>query len=144
MTTRNRIDAALEKTIALPAAGATTYVWFDIGQEDWDSLDAVVEIEVPATTTLVAGKKLTFGLDACVMAPDGGPDEDEDYGANDIFVDQVAKPTVIGKTGNGSWASVFRFRLPLSQGARILLVGCEADSGAGDNTAKSYTVRLLT
>lgn len=135
-------DAALEKTIALPAAGSTNYVWFDIGQEDWDSLDAVVEIEVPATTTLVAGKKLTFGMDVCNMAPDGGPDED--YGGNDIFIDQVAKPIITGRSGNVSPAVTFRFRLPLSQGYRILLVGCEAESGAGDNTAKSYTVRLLT
>lgn len=135
-------DAALEKTIALPAAGESNYVWFDIGQEDWDSLDAVVEIEVPATTTLVAGKKMTFGLDAAILAPDGGPDED--YGANDIFCDQVAKPVIPGRTGNVSPAATYRFRLPLSQGNRILMVGCEAESGAGDNTAKSYTVRLLT
>ena len=136
MTTRNRIDAEFVKTAALPAAGELTWVAFDLGQVDADALEGVVvELEVPATTTLVATKKLTFGLDTTA--------DNESYGENDAFADQTAKPILSGKTDGGSIGATYRWRLPLGC-QRWLLVGCEAAFGAGDNTGTSYTVRLLT
>lgn len=134
MTIRNRKDALLEKSVALPAAGEMNGVCFDLEQVAAGDLEqVVVELEIPATTTLVATKTLTFGIDS-------SPDNDG-YGAQDTH--SGLRYVVTGETGNGNAAKTHRFRLPVDC-RRYFYVGCEAESGAGNNTAKSYTVRLLT
>lgn len=131
---RNRIDAELVKTTALPAAGSTSEAGFDLEQVNAGDLEqVVVEVEVPSTTTLVATKKLTFGY---------GTDKVESLPiqANGMALELF---DIVGKTNNGSDGNVYRFRLPVDCD-HYFSVGCTAESGAGNNTAKSFTVRLLT
>lgn len=131
---RDRKDALLEKTVALPAAGETAHVTFDLEQVNAGDLEqVVVEIDIPATTTLVATKTLTFGMNS-----DNSPTES--ISALGGYGDW--KHVVTGVTNNGNGAETVHTRLPVNC-ARYLYVGCDAQSGAGNNTAKSFTVRLL-
>lgn len=131
-TMRDRKDALLEKTVALPAAGETAHVTFDLEQANACYLEqVVVEIDIPATTTLVATKTLTFKMDTAetVGNLDGSGAEDWQH-------------VVTGVTNNGNYAEKVHARLPVDC-KRIFRISCEAQSGAGNNTAKSFTVRLL-
>ena len=64
MTIRNRIDALLEVSKAFPAAaGNNTTDAIDLEQVAAGELEnVVVELDIPATTTLVADKTATFTL----------------------------------------------------------------------------------
>lgn len=134
MSTRNRIDALLEVSKAFPAAAANnTTDAIDLRQVPAGELEnIVVELDIPATTTLVADKTATFTFQHKAAATDSFAD-----------TDPVISKIVTGKSGNGSDAAKVQFRLPPGC-KRYIAMKCAVLTGGGDNTAKSYTLRVLT
>lgn len=129
---RNIKDALLEVTKAFPAAAANnTTDAIDLEQVNGGELEnIVVEVETPELTALVATKTATFTL----VHGDA---------ANSLA---ATEPTIVatltGATGNGADAAKVQFRLPPSC-KRYIAIKCAVDTGGGDNTAKSYTARIL-
>lgn len=133
MTIRNRRDALLEVTKAFPAAAANnTTDAIDLEQVAGGELEnAVVELDIPALTALVAAKTATFTFQ-------------HGAAANSLAdADPAITHVVTGAEGNGHAAETVRFRLP-PDCKRFIAVKCAVLTGGGDNTAKSYTVRVLT
>lgn len=125
---RNIQDAGLNRTKALPAAGADAYT------DDWDfGADVVkpesveLEISVPATPNHTLGN-----IVAHLVTGDSASPTTETGVA--LTVPYVATTGGVAKTG--------RFRLPsdLKQYNRIKLTVPASD---GDNTAVSATAKLL-
>lgn len=132
MTTRNRIDAELEVSKAFPAAAANnTCDAIDLEQVGGELENVVVELDIPALTALVATKTATFTLQHGAAA--------DSLADTDPAITHV----VTGAEGNGHAAEKVQFRLPPSC-KRFIAVKCAVLTGGGDNTAKSYTVRVLT
>ncbi len=130
---RNIRDSNLTTTSALPTAAST------ITQTAWDTGDNTdgifperveLEVAVPSTGNLVSGAILTF----TVLADTANPPT--------TVLSPSLTFTVTGTAGNGA-ATTVRWRVPANCG-RYLAIKCLAGtSGAGDNSAVSYTSRLL-
>lgn len=129
---RNIKDALLESTKAFPAAEANnTCDAIDLGQATGGELEnVVVEVEVPELTALVATKTATFTFQH--------GDAADSLAATDPAITHV----ITGATGNGYAGGKCQFRLPPSC-KRYIAVNCEVAAAGGDNTAKSYTMRVL-
>ncbi len=129
---RNIKDALLEVSKAFPAADANnTSDPIDLGQVNGGELEnVVVELEVPALTALVAEKTATFTFQH--------GDAANDLAATDPAITHV----ITGKSGNGYDGGKVQFRLPPSC-KRYIAMKCAVPTGGGNNTAKSYTMRVL-
>lgn len=129
---RNIKDLLLESTKAFPAAAANnTCDPIDLGQVNGGGLENIVlEVETPELTALVATKTATFTL------------VHGDVADTLAATEPTVTATLTGATGNGADAAKMQFRLPPSC-KRFIAVKCAVDTGGGDNTAKSYTFRVL-
>ncbi len=90
--------------------------------------NVTLQVDVPATTNLVSAAVLTF----TVLADSATPPT-------------TALPlvfTVTGTAGNGA-ATSRRFRLPADCARYVAVKALAGTSGAGDNSAVSYTTKLL-
>lgn len=132
MPVHNRRDAALTKTKALPAAGATAYTdALDIGVVDASFDHVEIEMALPALPSLADTKNITVSL--------------QDSADGTTFA-SLSMPTLVVTgiaTGQGSQAASRALRLP-NYTRRYLRAAIVADATSGDNTAKSLTLSLLT
>jgi hypothetical protein len=128
---RTRIDALTTVSRALPAANANVdSPVIDLGSNPFpNNEDVDLLLTLPATTTLVDAKTVTFTV------KDGAA-------ANSLAaVTLIGSAVVTGKTGDGSDAAAFRFKLPSSI-RRYIAVNAAVLADGGDNTATSFTVAL--
>lgn len=129
---RNVQDAALEKAVAIAAAGATAVtVGIDLGQPEGGKLENInVVVEVEALPELVKDKTVIVTIEDSA--------DDVTYAA---LADAPTR-TLTGGDPKGAAAVEFRFRPPLltRQYIRAKAVTLAA---AGDNTAKSMTMSVL-
>ena len=133
MSYPNRKDSKLVVTKAFPAAAAdATTDAIDLGQADGGTLgNIVVELETPALTALVADKTATFTFQ-------------HGAAANSLAdTDPVISKVITGVSGNGAAATKTQFRLPPGC-KRFIAMKCAVLTAGGDNTAKSFTLRVLT
>lgn len=129
---RNIKDAKLEVQKAFPAAGSNnTSDPIDLEQAVGGELENIVfELEIPATTALVATKNAVFTV------------QHGDAADSLAATVPAITHTVTGKEGNGSDAAKVRFRLP--PGAkRFIAVKCALDASAGTLTSLKYALRVL-
>lgn len=130
--TREIKDALKQVTQALPAANANgDSATLNLEQPNGGALENVeVEIYVPATTTLVHTKTLTFTVKHGVTA-----------GSLAALSPQITA-VITGKAGNGSDEARIRFRLPPGT-KQFIAINAAVENGGGTNTATSYTASLL-
>jgi hypothetical protein len=131
---RRLVDANLVKVKALPAAAAANATdSIDLGQTTLgpmaDRLDLIVEIE--ATPSLADAKTVILTV--------------KDSADNSTFaaIPSLATVTKTGASGAGAAADSVRFKLPPTTRRYIRLDAAVLTAG-GDNTAKNYTLKLLT
>ena len=130
---RNIIDAALQKTKALPAAAAANATdSIDLGQTVGGTIEGIdVVLECPAVPDLVEAKTITYTF------------KDS---ANDADFTAITGLATVVQTGatttGGAAASELRVRLPPAA-RRYIRVDASVLTGGGDNTAKSYTLTVL-
>ncbi len=130
---RRLADATLTKTKALPAAAAANYTnSIDLGQTTLgpmaDEIEVLVEIE--ATPALVDAKTITLTL--------------KDSADDSTFTAIPTLATVVqtGASSAGADAVSVRYKLPPST-RRYLRLDAAVLTAGGDNTAKSYTLKVL-
>lgn len=125
-------DAKLEVTKAFPNAAANnTTDAIDLEQVCGGDLSNVaVELEIPELTALVATKTATFTF------------QHGDAANSLADTDPVITHVVTGAEGNGHAAETVRFRLPVAC-KRYIAMKCAVLTGGGDNTAKSYKLRVV-
>ena len=128
-------DAELTKSIALPAAGAVAYTpGLDMGAQSGKQ-DEVAEMEfeisLPATTTLVNTKAITFAVQT---------DNDVAFGSPTAAIPAVL--VVTGTAGNVSAAASARFKLPTNR-ERYVRASATVPADAGANTAYAFTLKAL-
>ena len=131
MATRFIKDAALIKSKALPAAGASA----STNSIDLQAVDASferieVEVSIPALPNLADTKTNTTTL--------------EDSADDSTFAAIAGLATLVqtGASGTGAAAASRTVRLP-SGTRRYLRATCAVTSAGGDSTAKSVTLSLL-
>lgn len=132
-TVRRLLDANLYKTKALPAANAdNATATIDFGQTILgplaDEIEVLVEIE--GTPSLVDTKLITLTL--------------KDSADNNTFaaIPGVATLVQTGAGGVGAAANSRRYKLPPGT-RRYFQVASNVENGGGNNTAKSYSVKVL-
>lgn len=132
-TVRRLLDVNLKKVKALPAAAAANYTTsIDLGQTTLgpaaDDIEVLVEIE--ATPALVDAKTITLTL--------------KDSADDSTFTAIPTLATVVqtGASSAGAAANSVRFKLPPST-RRYLRLDAAVLTAGGDNTAKSYTLKVL-
>lgn len=131
--TRRLQDASLVKTKALPAASAANATdAIDLGQTTLGPAadDIEVEISIPATPALVDDKTITLTL--------------KDSADNSTYAAIPAVATLVqtGAGGAGAAAASRRVKLPPST-RRYLRLDAAVLAAGGDNTAVSYTLKVL-
>jgi hypothetical protein len=128
---RTRIDKLTSVSKALPAANANADSdVIDLGLSPFPTTDTVeLLVTLPATTTLVEAKTVTFTV--------------KDGAAADSLaaLTLVGSAVVTGKAGDGSDAVSFRFKLPSSV-RRYIAVNAAVLADGGDNTGTAFTVAL--
>lgn len=127
---RSLEDANLTVTKSLPAAAANNDTDFiDLG--DGRKPETVeLEVSVPDLTALVEAKDITFTV------------HDSADASTSAAVASLAAQVVTGKTGDGLDAVRLRWKLP-SDVRRYVRVNSAVETGGGDNTAKSITVKIF-
>lgn len=130
---RRLADANLTEVKALPAAAAANYsTSIDLGQTTLgplaDSIEVLVEIE--ATPALVDDKTITLTL------------KDSADDSTFTAIPSLATLVQTGASSAGAAAASRRYKLPPTTRRYIRLDGAVLSAG-GDNTAKSYTLKLL-
>lgn len=129
-------DSTLSNSTALPSgAGTATSAAIDLVGAALDANSSFpeevsLEVAVPATPNLVSAATITFT----------------------VMNDSAATPTtalspthsfiITGTAGNGA-ATTHRFKLPANVARYLSVRAVGGSSGAGDNTAVSFTTRLL-
>lgn len=132
-TIRRLADANLTKTKALPAAAASNATAsIDLGSTVLGPVadDISVEVSIPATPALVDAKTIILTL------------KDS---ADDSTFTAIASLGVITQTGAssaGAAAFTQRYKLP-SNCRRYLRLDAAVLTAGGDNTAVSYTLKVL-
>lgn len=130
---RNIPDKNLTVATAIAAAaGTVTSTAFDTGDNTSGNFPEGVDLEVavPATGNLVSAAVLTF----TVLADTANP-------PTAVLAPSLSF-TITGTAGNGA-ATTRRWRVPANAGRYIGIKEDSGTSGAGDNTAVSFTTRLL-
>ncbi len=132
-TIRRLADANLTKTKALPAAAATNYTDFiDLGSTVLgpmaDEIEVLVQIE--GTPDLVDDKTITLTL------------QDSADGVSGAAIASLATLVQTGAGGAGAAANERRYKFPPAT-RRYVRLGATVLTGGGDNTAKSYTLKIL-
>lgn len=130
---RRLADANLTKTKALPAAAASNATnSIDLGQTTLGpSADAIeVLIEIEATPALVDAKTIILTLKDSA--------DDSTFAA----IPAVGVVTQTGASSAGAAAASLRVKLPPTTRRYIRLDAAVLTAG-GDNTAKSYTLKVL-
>jgi hypothetical protein len=129
---RNRRDALLEVTKALPAAAANNNTdAIDLEQVAGGDLEAIeFEVSVPALPALVEDKTVTITV------------EDSANGTDFDALDPAITTVITGGAGNGADAKTVRFRLPSTARRHVRLNQAVLAAG-GNNTGVSTTFRLL-
>ena len=126
-------DANLTVTTALPAAGATgTSAQIDLG-DNTDSFfpeGVSIELTLPATPALAASETITF----TVLADTGT--------TASTALSPSLTAVVTGTAGTGAAAQKFNWRIP-GNIARYLAVKATLSANAGNNTAVSFTTKLV-
>lgn len=129
---RSLKDAKLRAVTALPAAAANnSSASIDLGPKPYPTIETIqARIGIPATTTLVDDKDITFKI--------------QDSADNSTFADVAAlAPFIVGgKTGNGSDAAERVVSLPPSV-RRYVRVNAAVEASGGNNTPTSYTFELV-
>lgn len=131
--TRRLADANLTKTKALPAAAAANYSnSIDLGQTTLGpAADHIeVEISIPATPALVDDKTIILTL------------KDSADDSTFTAIPAIATLTQTGAASAGAAAASRRFKLPPSC-RRYLRLDAAVLTAGGDNTAVSYTLKVL-
>lgn len=132
---RQLADDNLTTTKALPAAGAnTTSTAFDTG----DNTDGIfpegvaLQITTPSTGSLVSGETIIYTVYADTANP-----------PTTALVPSLTYTTT-ATSGNGATiaAGTAKWRLPANTG-RYLAVNAAVSANGGNNTAVSFTVKLL-
>ena len=129
----NLTDAVYEKSVAYPAANATVLTAsMDLGHvpPQISPENVEVEMEIPALANNSDNTK-TILHDLHDSADDSTFAE----------VDPLIESKLVGVTTTGSAAKKVRFRLP-SGVRRYIKVKITVPTGAGDNTASTFKVRL--
>lgn len=127
---RSLEDADLTVSRALPAANASASTTaFNVGDgRKPDTVDLVVE--VPALPALVEAKKVTITV------------EDSADNVSFAAIESLAARTITGAVGNGAAASAFRWKLP-PRCRKFVRVTAAVETGGGNNTAVSFTAKIL-
>lgn len=131
--TRRLADANLTKTKALPAAAAANATdSIDLGQTTLGpAADHIeVEISIPTTPALVDDKTITLTLKDSA--------DDSTFAA----IPAIATLVQTGASSAGAAAASRRFKLPPST-RRYLRLDAAVLTAGGDNTAVSYTLKVL-
>ena len=126
-------DINLTVTQALATAASTiTCTAFDTGDNTDGNFPEGVDLllTIPATPSLVSGAVLTF----TVLADTANPPT--------TVLSPSLTFTVTGTAGNGA-AATARWRVPANAGRYIAIQQLSGTSGAGNNSAVSYTANLL-
>lgn len=125
-------DASLVKTKALPAAAAANFsTSIDLGQKNLGpSADFIeVEISVEAMPSLVDTKTATLTL--------------KDSADDSTFAAIPGVATIVQTGAGGAGAAAASRIIKLPPGTRqYLRLDAAVESGGGDNTAKSYTLKV--
>ena len=124
-------DAALIKTIALPAAAGTAHTdTLDLLQGPSQEAHFEVELSFPALPGLANGKTASARL------------EDSADGVTFAAIAALEPLVVTGAGGNGSDLAIRKVRIP-SDTQRHLRAAVSVDADGGDNTAKKFSLALV-
>lgn len=128
---RNIRDAKFQVVTALPAQGTNNNsASMNLGADAFKPEDFELEIDVPATPSLVDGQTLTF------LVQDSADD------SSFATISGATQFVRTGAGGAGATAIRFRFRLP-SNVRQYVRINQAASATAGNNTAVSTTLRLV-
>lgn len=131
--TRRLLDANLTKTKALPAAAAANYSnSIDLGSTTLGPVADEIELDISieATPALVDDKTITLTV------------KDSADDSTFTAIPSLATLVQTGAGGAGAAAASRRLKLPPSCRRYIRLDAAVLTAG-GDNTAKSYTLKVL-
>jgi hypothetical protein len=126
-------DAAFAKTKALPAADAANEAdGVDLGTVALGPTGDHIELEVaiPATASLVNAKTITLTV------------KDSADGITYAAIPELSTLVRTGAGGVGAAAATRRVRLPRTT-RRYVTVGAAVEDGGGNNTAVSYSYKLI-
>lgn len=131
---RNITDAALIKVTALPAQDSSVdSASIDLGGAEIAALEVIeIQVDLPALDDLADGQTVTLTV--------------EDSADDSTFTAIAGLSTLVATgiaTGAGSDAFTRKYKLPSST-RRYIMVSATTSATTGDNTAVSYTWKILT